>query len=266
MFPSEVAAILLQRPSQLTQRIDPTNLETHVRIILKADCELRKVSRTRAKGPKGGHSYRYTRCDSSEEDSHVGLDDRVPQLSADVAPGSRDRTEHSHDTHVGGSTRLHRQHSEAFHVAQDSQQDPPAESVAESRSLGHTSDTPVPQDEQGGAGRVTNSIFEAHSWTHEHRDIVENVLAMKLLIAQLGEITGEINMLESQQSLARNQYSDLGKQATEQEAASETLLAEAQTWREQAAEAERKALSHLKDAERLKEIGLDSEPLLSAVL
>lgn len=171
---------------------------------------------TQAKGPKGGHSYEYMRCDGSEDYSNEGLDERVPQLSADVAPSSRDRAEHSYDTHVGGSTCFHRQPSEAFHVAQDSQQDPPAESIAESSCLRHTFDMPVPQDEQGGARRVTNSTSEAHSWTHEHRDIVENVFAMKLLIAQLGKITGEINVLESQQSLARNQNSDFGKQATEQ--------------------------------------------------
>jgi hypothetical protein len=252
MFPSEVAAKLLQHPSQLTQKIDLANFETQVRIVLKKEYELKKVSRTQTKGPKGGRSHRYMRRDSSEDDSNVGLDERVSQLSADVARDSRDRAEHSH-THASGSTCLHRQPSEAFHVAQDSQQDPPAESIAESSRLGHTFDTPVLQDEQGGAERVNNSNFEAHSCTHEHGDIMENVLATKLLFAQLEKITGEINRLESQQSLARNQYSDLGKQATEQEEARETLLAEAQMWREQAAEAERKALSHQKDAERLKE-------------
>lgn len=253
MFPSEVATKLLQHLSQLTPKIDLTNLETQVRIVLKNKHDLKEVSRTQAKGPKGGHSHRYMRCDSSEDDSNVGLDECVSQLSADVTRGSRDRAEHSHDTHAGGSTCLHRQPSESFHVARDSQQDPPAESIAESSRLEHTFDTPVLQDEQGGAGRVTNSNFEAHSCTHEHGDIMENVLAMKLLFAQLEKIASEINRLESQQSLARNQYSDLGKQATEQEAARETLLAEAQMRREQAAEAERKALSHQKDAERLKE-------------
>jgi len=253
MFPSEVAAKLLRHPSQLTQGINSTNLETQVRIILNAEHKCNKVYRARAKGPKGGSSYRYMRCSSSEDDSNVDLDERVPQLSADVAPGSRDQAENSHDTHVGGSTCLHPQPSETFHVAQDSQQDPPAEIIADPRCLGHTVDTLAPQDEQGGAGRVTNPTFETHSCTNEHKDIMENVLATKLLVAQLGNITGEINQLESQQSLARNQYSDLGKQATEQEAARETLLVEAQTRLQQAAEAEQKALSHQKDAERLKE-------------
>lgn len=253
MFPSEIAASLLRNPSQLPQKINSNNLETHVRIILRTNYELKKVSRTETKGPKGGHSYRYTRCGNSEDDSHVGFSERVPQLSAIVASGSRDRVEHIHDSHMGGSTCLRRRPSEAFHVAQDSQQDRAGESTAESSFLGHTADTSVPQDEQSGAGCATNSTFESQPWTHEQRNIVENVLAMKLLVAQLEKITGEINMLESQQSLARTQHSDLGKQATEQEAAKETLLLEAQTWREQAAEAERKASSHQKDAERLKE-------------
>jgi SepF-like predicted cell division protein (DUF552 family) len=82
---------------------------------------------------------------------------------------------------------------------------------------------------------------------------VEKVLAANSLVAQLEKVTGGITVLESQQTLARGQYSDLDSQVREQEVAKAALLAEAQTWREQAVEAERKALSHQKDAERLKE-------------
>lgn len=253
MFPSEVAARLLRDSSQLPQSVNSENLETHVRIILLKKCELKHVSRAPAKGPNGGKSFKYLSYDSSKHDSNVGVIECVPQLSPGMALDSRNRVEHSDDTHVDESASSHRQSSEVFQVAQNSQQDPAAESTTESGRLEHSFNTLESQHEQGGAGHFSNSTSETHSWTHEHRDILEKILATKVLVAQFKKITREITKLESQQTLARSQYSDLDSQVREQEVAKAGLLAEAQTWREQAAEAERKALSRQKDAERLKE-------------
>jgi hypothetical protein len=254
MFPSEVTAkLLLEKAPQLIPGINSTNLETQVRVILSTEYGHGKLNRTPAKGPNGGNSHKYTRLDSREDDSNVRLIERVPQLSADVALGSRDRVEHSDNTHVDGSTSSLQQPSEAFHVAQNSHQDPAAENTTGSDHLEHPLDTSASQDQQSGVRRVADSTSEANPWTHEHSDIVEKVLAAKLLVAQLEKVTGGITVLESQQTLARSQYSDLDSQVREQEVAKAALLAEAQTWREQAVEAERKALSHQKDAERLKE-------------
>jgi len=253
MFPSEVAARLLRNSSQLPQSVNSENLETHVRIILKTKCELKDVSRAPAKGPNGGKSFTYVRCENSKHDSNVGVIECVPQLSPGMALDSRNRVEHSDDTHVGEPTSSYRKSSEAFQVAQNSQQGPAAESTTESDQLEHSFNTLESRHEQVGAGHFPHSTSEAHFWTHDNRDIVEKVLATKLLVAQFEKTTGEITVLETQQTQARSQYSDLDSQVREQEVAKASLLAEAQTWREQAAEAERKALSRQKDAERLKE-------------
>ena len=59
MFPTEVTTKLLQNVSRLPQGVNSTNLDTHVRIILLSNSELGKVSRVKAKGPKGGKSHKY---------------------------------------------------------------------------------------------------------------------------------------------------------------------------------------------------------------
>lgn len=264
MFPSEVASRLLQDPSQLPQSVDATNLETQVRIILLANLELGRVTRVNAKGPKGGKSHQYVRCDSSGHDSGMGVTERVPQSSPDMAFGSGDGVEHSDGTHVDGSTLSHRQPSEASHITQGSQQAPRIESTTESGRLEPSFDTSGSQNEQGGPWRTLNSPSEARYENHECRDIVDKVRATKELIAHHEKVTGEITVLESQQTLARSQYSELDDQVREKEVARAGLLAEAQTLREQAAEAERKALSHQNDAERLKKEAEEPKGVLEA--
>lgn len=264
MFPSEVASKLLQDSSQLPQSVDSTNLTTQVRIILLANYELGRVTRVDAKGPKGGKSHQYVRCDSSGHDSEVGVNERVPQPSPDIAFGSGDQVGHSDGTHVDETTLSHRQPIGASHMTQDSQQAPRIGSNTESDRLELSFDTSVSQNEQGGPWRTLNSPSEARYEKHECRDLMEKVRATKELIAHHEKVTGEITVLESQQTLARSQYSELDDQVREKEIARAGLLAEAQTWRDQAAEAERKALSHQNDAERLKKEAEEPKGVLEA--
>jgi hypothetical protein len=183
----------------------------------------------------------------------MGVTERGTQSSPDMVLGSGDRVERNDGTHVDGSTLPQRQPSETFHVAQDSQQDPGVESTTESGRLEPSFDASVSQNEQGGRWRTLNSTPEAHYEEHEYRDIVDKVRATKELFAHHEKLTGEITVLESQQILARSQHAELDGQVREKEVARAGLLAEAQTLREQAAEAEKNALSHQNDAEKLKE-------------
>lgn len=252
MFPSEVAAKLLRDPSKLPRGTNTDTLDTQVRIILNKIHGLGKVSRVEAKGPKGGQSHRYTRCDSTASYSNASLIEPAPQPIADGSFGPRDRDKPSDDTHAARSTTPHQRTSEEFHIAPNSQPDLEAQTTTGSGCLGHSSNASALAHEQNVLGQSTESASEAHPWTNEHRDIVEKILAAKSLIAQLQKINGEITMLESQQTQAQGQHSDLGSRAREQEVARADLLAEAQALREQADEAERKALSLQKDAERLR--------------
>lgn len=252
MFPSEVAAKLLRDPSKLPRGTNTETLDTQVRIILNKIHGLGKVSRVEAKGPKGGHSHRYTRCDSAASYSNVSLIEPAPQPTADGSFGLRDRDKPSDDTHTARSTSPHQRTSEEFYIAPSSQPDLEAQTTTGSGCLGQLSNASALAHEQDVLGQNTESVSEAHTWTNEHRDIVEKVLAAKSLIAQFQRINDEISVLELQQTQARCQHSDLGSQAREQEVARTGLLAEAQALREQADEAERKALSHQKDAERLR--------------
>lgn len=252
MFPSEVAAKLLRDPSKLPRGTNTDTLDTQVRIILNKIHGLGKVSRVEAKGPKGGHSHRYSRCDSAADYSNVSLIESAPQLTADVTFGPRDRDKPSDDTHTATSTSPHQRPSEEFYIAQSSQPDSEAQTTTRSGCLGHPFNASALAHEQDVVGQSTKSASEARAWTNEHSNIVEKILAAKCLIAQFQKINGEITMLESQQTQARGQHSDLGNRAREQEVARAGLLAEAQALREQADEVERKALSHQKDAERLR--------------
>ncbi|KAM0707329.1 hypothetical protein Q7P35_005567 [Cladosporium inversicolor] len=253
MFPTEVTKKLLRDSSRLLQSVNSTNLDTHVRIILRSNFALGKVSRVKAKGPKGGKSHKYVRCDSSEHDSDMGVTERVPQSSPDMVLDSSDRVERNDGIDVDGSTVSHQQPSEASHIAQDPQQDLGVESTAESSRLKPSLDASVSQNEQDEARRTLNSTPEARHEKHGYRDIVDKVRATKELFSHHEKLIGEINVLELQQTLARSQYAKLDGQVRTQEVARAGLLAEAQTLRAQAAEVEKKALSHHDDAEKLKE-------------
>lgn len=247
MFPSEVAAKLLRDPSKLPRGTNTDTLDTQVRIILNKIHGLGKVSRVEAKGPKGGHSHRYSRCDGAAD-----YNNSAPQLIADVTFGPRDRDKPSDDTHTATSTSPHQRLSEELYIAQSSQPHSEAATTTGSGCHRHTFNASASAHEQDVAGQSTKSASEAHTLTNEHRDIVEKILAAKSFIAQLQKINVEITMLESQQTQAQGQHSDLGSRAKEQEVARADLLAEAQALREQADGAERKALCHQKDAERLR--------------
>jgi chromosome segregation ATPase len=143
--------------------------------------------------------------------------------------------------------------SAVSHVARDFRRHTTAESTAKTSCLDHSFNKLVAQAEQDGTSSITNFTSETHIWTPEHHDIVDKILATKILIAQYKKITGEIASLESQQALARSQYSNLDGAAKEQEVARANLLTEAQTWREQADEAERQASCHQRNAGKLKE-------------
>lgn len=253
MFPWEVTTKLLQNISRLPQDTNPTTLETQVRIILGLYSKDGKVSRVDAAGPKRGKSHQYVQNDSSRRDSDMCIAERVLQSSPGMVLGSDDRVEHGDETHVDNSTLSQRQSDKGFHIAQNSQQHPGAEITTESDRLEPSFEASVSWDEQGGAWRTSNSTSEARYGKHEQKDIVDKVLATKELFAHHTKLTGEITVLESQQILARSQRAELDGQVKEKEAARADLLAEAQMLREQAAEAERKALSHQKDAEKLKE-------------
>ncbi|KAM0703065.1 hypothetical protein Q7P35_009839 [Cladosporium inversicolor] len=230
MFPWEVTTKLLQNISRLPQDTNPTTLETQVRIILGLYSKDGKVSRVDAAGPKRGKSHQYVQNDSSRRDSDMCIAERVLQSSPGTVLGPDDRVEHGDETHVDNSTLSQRQSGKGFHIAQNSQQHPGAEITTESDRLEPSFEASVSQDEQGGAWRTSNSTSEARYGKHEQKDIVDKVLATKELFAHHTKLTGE------------------GKGSS-----SGGSTAEAQMLREQAAEAERKALSHQKDAEKLKE-------------
>ena len=253
MYATDVTAKLLRDVSRLPQRVASGNLETQVRLILSSNFGLKKVSRVSAKGPKGGKSYKYFRCDSSEHASDTGVTERVPQSRPDMVFGSTDRVEGNDGIDVDESTLSDRQLNEASHVAQDLQQDQRVNSTAESSRLEPSFNASVSQNEQAGARRTFNSTPEARHEMHGYRDIVENVRAAKELHAHHKKLLREINVLEAQQTLARSRYAELDGQVKEQETAQAHLLAEAQMLRAQAAEAEKKALSHHENAEKLKE-------------
>lgn len=194
------------------------------------------------------------RRDSPGDESSAGVTECVSQLFPDVALDPHNLVRHSDHNHVDDSASSHRQSSEVLQVAQDCQQDPAAESNTEQGHLGHPVNTRESQNERGRTWRTSNSTSEAHSWNHENRHIVDKVLTTKFLIAQFEKVNGEIPMLEAQQTLAQSRFSDLDSQVRDVEITRAGLLAEAQTWRERATEAERKALSHQRDAESLKEL------------
>ena len=183
----------------------------------------------------------------------MGVTERAPQSSPDMVLDSSGRVERNDKIDVSGSTLSHRQPSEAFHVARDLQQDPKVESAAEQSRLEPLFDASVSQNEQGGPRRTLDSTPEARHEKHGYRDIADKVRATKERFAHREKLIGDINVLELQQTLARSQYAELDGQVREMGVAQANLLAEAQTLHEQAAEADRKALSHRDAAEKLKE-------------
>ncbi|KAM0703859.1 hypothetical protein Q7P35_009045 [Cladosporium inversicolor] len=227
--PLVVEALPTQEPGMFpTESVNSTNLDTHVRIILRSNFALGKVSRVKAKGPKGGKSHKYVRCDSSEHDSDMGVTERVPQSSPDMVLDSSDRVERNDGIDVDGSTVSHQQPSEASHIAQDPQQDLGVESTAESSRLKPSLDASVSQNEQDEARRTLNSTPEARHEKHGYRDIVDKVRATKELFSHHEKLIGEINVLELRQTLARSQSAKLDGQALSHHDDAEKLKEEAE--------------------------------------
>jgi hypothetical protein len=178
--------------------------------------------------------------------------------------GPTDRVRRNDGIDVDESTLSDQQLSEAFRIARDPQQDQEVDSTAESSRLEPSFGASVSQNEQAGSRRTLNSTPEAHHEKHGYRDIVNNVRVTKELFALHKKLIHEINVLELQQTLARSQCAELDGQVREQEIAQADLLAQAQALRAQAAEAERKALSHHENGEKLKEEAENQKRVIEA--